>query len=276
MNQETDADVRGVDSYSFSNGILHGTNTGADPQVEFNPYLVKSIDSQKYRYLTIRMLLDKPWTVEAIRAIWSTQKVGVGDTESIIIYRGWHTYTLDLATAKSGHHPFPWQDHSEWKTFRVDPNSRISASSLTFHIDHVYLTARDEASDVYTTTWVLNDDNPSAVNVSLYYDTDNQGFDGRGICQVISQTKRVAQDILPPLINPTNIMTGTPNLTHTLFLPVVLRNYTPPLPICNTDGAYYRWDTSQLPQGEYYLYAGVEDENHVTYWYSEAPLVVGH
>ncbi len=276
MSQATDAEVRGVDSYNFSNGILNGTNSGTDPQVEFNPYKVKPIDSQKYRYLTIRMLLDKPWTVEAIRAIWSTQKVGVGDTESILIYRGWHTYTLDLATAKTGHNPYPWQNYSEWKTFRVDPNSRISAPSLTFHIDHVYLTARDEANDVYTTTWVLDDDSPAAVTVSLYYDTDNQGFNGKGICQIASQSGRVAPDISPSIISPATVMTGTPNLTHTLFLPAVFKDYTPPLPDCHTSGSYYRWDTSQLTEGEYYLYAKVEDENNVTYWYSEAPLVVKH
>ncbi len=265
--------VNGVVSHSFNNGILSATNTGTDPQLELDVPI--PINTQKYRYFTMRMLLDKPWTVESIRAYWSKQKVGVGDTESILIYRGWHTYTLDLATAKPGHNPTPWQSHPEWYTFRVDPNSRISASSLTFHIDHIFLTAKDQADSIYTTTWKLQDANSDKVNMWFYYDTDNQGSDGTGICQIINSAGTVH---LPEQTSePKTILRNTDDMTHTVFLPVVMKDYTPPLPACDIiDNNAYRWNTSKVPDGEYYLYAKVQDENNETYWYSEAPLIIQH
>lgn len=138
--------ITNASSTSYSNGIPSITTSGT-PHLIFDVPDDMAIDSSKYRYFTMYMLVDKPWTVEAARVYWGDDGAEF-NTETLTSYRGWHTYTLDLGTAKGGTRPKPWLSQSEWPGFQVNLNSTISIAPVTFHIDHILLTAVNQANTI--------------------------------------------------------------------------------------------------------------------------------
>ena len=81
MSSSSDIQLTGLDNLtnvSFSGGVLHATNTNADPIVTllYNTNNSVPIDTSRFRYLTLRLQVDGAYDLVAgsvARVIWSSQ-----------------------------------------------------------------------------------------------------------------------------------------------------------------------------------------------------------
>jgi hypothetical protein len=143
---------------------------------------------------------------------------------------------------------------------------------VTFYIDDVKLTG-DETADTYADIqWQMTDPDTSVTTATLYYGTNQSGLNGTLFATfTLTDGQRLAQ-VISPVVNTNVSIRGTGELTQTVFLPMVARNYHP---LCS--GTCYTWDTSAAPAGTYWLYACLDDgNNHQVCRYSETPLSINH
>lgn len=255
MNGSPDIASTGHIAWSqYSGGVYDATSdSSGDPGLTLN--VSSAIDSNRYRYLTFRMLLDGAQDIGGgwvARALWwaGGGPEGAAATLDIVVYEGWQTYTLDLTQALLAYGP-SW-DSDNWTTFRLDPHE--VAASRTFHLDYVLLTANDQADAYFNIAWSVSDrDIDDSFTTNLYYDSDTDWDNGK--------TFIVQLPVSP----------SPPAGPYLVYLPLAFKDYG-----ASTSSLGYSWDTSVVSAGTYYLWVEITDGYNTTRWVSESPVVISH
>lgn len=231
-------------TFDFTGGVFNAlSNASGDPN--YNLHVTAPIDTQRYKYVTFRMLYDGVDGVQDIGVGWIHRVVwwyagpspAVTSTADMLIYEGWQTYTMDLSQAlispTSG---------SRWTgapaVFRMDPGE--VPAPVTFHVDFVTLTGEERVRAGSPFPIYYQATPGVGVTVSLYYDTDTNPINGRTAIRV--STSPCPQPPAPEL----NLLTGT----------------------C------VMWDTTGVAGGTYFVFADVSDGVTTTTWYSEVHVQV--
>lgn len=242
-----------IDSYQFSSGQFHATNTGGDPVLRFNTPV--PLDTGKYKYFTFRMYLEGDFDLGGGwvgRVFWYHDPFQPSTTDDIVIRPGWNTYTLDLTQAILEPGSNPWSADS-WSWFRFDPNENIRGVPWTFHIDYALLTGDPTGkTNSFVPIWYELSET-SGVTVTLYYDTDTSSG---GETQISEYTPS------PP---------STSSGPYFVYLPLIIAS---PLDLPQPSGTEVLWDTTGVPAGSYYILAEVTDGCNTTRWYSDVPFVL--
>jgi hypothetical protein len=251
---------RNITDYHFADGLLFLDNTNWDPSVEMA--VGTPIDTGKYRFLTIRSYLDRPRNVDdgtVARVFWFNNYDWVATTENIILFQGWHIYSLDLSQALLVPGGPLWTD-SLWTNFRLDPNENVTGE--TWHnsiIDYIKLTGPPEADGFFIITWEVENPEDEVVLVDLYYDNDDHGLDGVQI-----DPAGAAATATSPA--PTPRAAALPEDQDLIYLPLVTRN------ACW--GTCLVWITTGIPSGEYFIYGCLDDGVNQACRYSDVPVLV--
>ena len=281
-NPEDIAEMTQIASFDFAGGIFHATTTGehnpwGDPTLLLPVSASTPIDTSRYKYLTWRMWhegeqdIGNGWVA---RYLWAKTALGTdhSTSEDLVIWEGWNSYKMDLSKAllEPGSPNLGWT--GTVRKFRFDPTE--VPAPVAFHLDYIHLRADDRADRSFRVAWELLD--PDSTNtISLYYDTDREGFDGTLIATLEGQisnatppgeSERVAQSGLRTPLGSMQQPAGE----FRIHLPFVARAFYP------CPGACYNWYTADLPPGTYYIYAVAEDGYNVTRWYSETPIIIEH
>jgi hypothetical protein len=174
---------------------------------------------------------------------------------------GWYNLSVDL------HHPFNstaeehsaycngvplnWKENSNVQQLRFDPNESIFNYPLFQQLDWIKLSKVDRVvkGNRFPLVFDLNKI-IKQVNIDFYYTTDtNYPFQHNA-------TTSVREEPIPP----------TQLGEFLLFLPL-LRNGEP-------SDAYFFWQTEDVPLGEYYICAKIDDGFNIGVGCSEAPVKV--
>jgi hypothetical protein len=196
--------------------VFYGESTPlspyGDPRIYFLfPWFGKrgtwaSIDTNKYHNLVFKMGLLRTYSYaegSIARVIWKLKDETVENVSKDIVIRHFadrwlvEKIVLDLKT-------IPLEEgagspsHSGWTglvdAFRIDPHE--FSSSTPFIFDDIRLTADWTADTSFDIIWTI-EDSDSSLLLSLYYDTDNSGFDGTPIAlnlQVVPGTNSYVWD----------------------------------------------------------------------------------
>lgn len=259
-------------SYSVNDGTLAVTVPGSASDVQVYLNVPTAIDSDRYYYLTYRLWFDYDYdwvdVGQVARVFWG-RRSNV-ETMSTLIYDfpGWQTYTIDLRSTDLVFGP-EW-NAADWTVFRMDPIANNTGQSVTFYIDDAKLTGDEEADYFADIVWQVSDPDTSVTTMRLYYDTSQSGLDGTHIATLTLTDGQQTNLAMPIAITPPSLE-ATSELSHTIFIPTVSRNWCEP---CT--GACYTWSTYDIPAGTYYLYACLDDGYNELCRYSERPLHVSH
>ncbi len=160
--------------------------TESDDQLWMNVSSARPIDPAHFRYLVYHMAADPtnfPDISTKVRDGWVTRPVwwkqnvltDGGDPGAHVLYEGWHTYTEDLSelTPERG---VPWLSEPSVENLRLDPLETHIPTN--FYVDYVRLYAQNHTSNGQFTIAFNVAGSAASYDVSLYYDTDNSGFDG--------------------------------------------------------------------------------------------------
>lgn len=183
MNDAADLQFLGnIKDVTFANGIMSGTNVGADGYIHLR--VPKPIDTSKYHRLTFRYKYDGPFDFALgtmTRIIWTPDILDIrkySTADDIVTYPEWREYTVDLKK-------MPLDSGIGWNgmvtEFRFDPLE--VPDSWRFHLDFMRLAADDTANTNLTVSWYEARKTPRQTKVSLYYDTDRTGLDGKLIAK---------------------------------------------------------------------------------------------
>lgn len=172
----------------FNNGIFSAVNSNADGYFFLN--LPKPINATAYHMLTIRMRYDGYFDFglgTMSRFIWNNYGEFSMPTyqtlDDIVIYPEWTTYTFCLKNAPVEVGNLGWQGYVN--VFRFDPFE--IPYKWRFYIDYIKLAKYDRAGKTFTISWIDRKQDKRPTKVSLYYDTDRSGFNGKLIAANISQ-----------------------------------------------------------------------------------------
>lgn len=136
----------GFTGEGVSNGQFVGTTNSADPYLLMDIPDDKPIDASKYRYLRVKMTLDKiPAQESGLLIFWGTQAASFSfNSEFMPVSSGSKEYLIDLGTSAN------WK--GSIKALRIDPvNGPNAGSSVKVTIDHVSLSSKSTApSDTVT------------------------------------------------------------------------------------------------------------------------------
>jgi hypothetical protein len=260
-------------TYSFENGLLNMTTTESyrDAFLELNsPTTIPS--AVDYRYLTFRMLTDGPWqnVPEGMIARWVWKVPGSDGKDCWLVSHdipfdvAWYNLSVDL------HHPFNstaeehsaycngvplnWKENTNVQQFRFDPNESIFNYPLFQQLDWLMLTKVDRVIKGNKFPLIFNlNKNLDQIDMDFYYTTD-RNFPFQNNANISS--------IQAPFIQ-TKI-----NNFFQLYLPFIIneKHITP-----DTD---FIWDTYDVPLGEYYICAKIDDGFNIGVGCSEAPVKV--
>jgi len=215
----------------FSAGIMSATPKNGDGYIHLK--VRKPIDAQKYHRLTFRFRYDGPFDYGAgtmSRFIWSKDHDNADlyqTINDIVTYPSWQTYTIDLTAAGLDVGSIGWKGLV--RDFRFDPLEW--RARRRFYLDYVSLRADDAADKSFVIKWREQRAGLRPTLVDLYYDQDNQGFDG----QLIASNLAVNQGINK-----------------------------------------FKWSTSKVKPGLYYIYAIAKDGISSTGWYGSGPVGISH
>jgi hypothetical protein len=246
----------GITGYNFNGGAFNATsNSSGDPFYYLN--VTSPINASKYKYLTYRYYLEGQQDIGlgwVHRTFWWFSGLGIDHvtTKDMIIYEGWHTYSIDLSHAPLEPPPHsPGPGWTGWPTaLRMDPHEM--PSSMTFHVDWATLTG-DETVKTGSPFQIIYQTTPATgVNVTFYYDTDTNPANGRTAMGQYAG--------------------GQQQGSNKVFVPIVLRGGPPP-EIDPLSGNTWTWNSAVAP-GTYYVSADANDGVMTTTWYSEVPVVV--
>jgi hypothetical protein len=172
---------------------LKGRNANNDPAVFwlFNN-TASPIDANRFKNLTFRMFVQGPRNVGAgsvARVFWqrTTGAAAPQSSDDIIVNDGLNTYQFDLPTilkepTDPNNNGTPWS--GTVKYFRIDPHE--FTTQRDFYFDDVKIAADDEANGRFAIAWSATDPDDDA-QISLFYDTNNTGFDGTLIASGLSE-----------------------------------------------------------------------------------------
>ncbi|GAB4196217.1 MAG: hypothetical protein OHK0022_13520 [Roseiflexaceae bacterium] len=255
-NPEDVASPANLTNVSFSNGIMRAQNVNGNEDGHVGLRVTTPIDTTRFRYATYRMQVDtlpSPLNAPVARYLWWNTNASVaGTTEDIVVYKGFRTVSFDLATIeRDATGPgIPWNS-SVQRVFRLDPHEYTQ--SIAFQLDYVMLTGNERADTVFNIRYNPIDADGTTPQVSLFYDTDAQGFNGTAISCTTAPT---------PV-----------NGANPVYIPTITKGSPPPvLP----SGQTCRWNTASLPNGTYYVYAVASDGLDSTAIYAEVPVEISH
>ncbi|MGD2092544.1 MAG: hypothetical protein PVH61_40635 [Candidatus Aminicenantes bacterium] len=149
------------------------------------------IDSNKYRILVLKMGLPGNWDLvggSVARIYWHVQGEFNGSIEKmnqsadvIVRHKSGSAITIDTIiadmktlTLENSQSTTGWNGNIDG--FRVDPHE--FKTNKSFYIREVKLAAFERADDSYTIKWNYTDTYATAASLSLYYDTNNSGYNG--------------------------------------------------------------------------------------------------
>ena len=259
---ETPAADRGFHDYSFENGLFRATSdfdpagpaVTVDTRIQLTVPLNTLVNTNVYRYFCVKTqfdsnilprnenaqeLNDAGWVARfaylrnGVQTQFGiTKGIQVIDRTSVYpdLDNGFVTYCLDLwddAVRDSGPQ---WKDSEFVDVVRFDP---VEAQKETnFAIDHIGLYAENSTflNGEYELRWTASDPENDKVDVALYYDSDNSGFNG-------------------------TLITSFTNI--------------------DADDGRYVWDASGVAEGQYYIYAVIDDgTNSPNRFYADVPIHV--
>ncbi len=196
--------VSNADS-SVANGLLYARNRGPiinDPHVVLSQY--GPIDGSRFHRLTVRMghegsfsLEDRPDAGMNSRFVWTVPRdPGMAQvSDDLVVYPGWHTNTIDLATSPSNAVQEPGTPgQAGWAgqqitQFRIDPNE--DRGDRQWYIDHVRL-AEDDTGYGGTFDIRFRDlDWQPGTTATLRADTNRTGCDGTVVASGVKVTSGV-------------------------------------------------------------------------------------
>ena len=271
------ADLAGVDngSYAIQNGILAVTVPAGVPNGDVRVWMnvPTAIARHKYHYLTYRLWFDYPYTLDDVgqvtRVFWGRIPNTEATSHYIYDYPGWQTYNLDLRTLRL-HHGLPWLN-DDWTIFRIDPIGNLTGQTVTFYLDYLMLTA-DETADAFAEIkWDLTEPDSSAVTMDIYYDSDDEGFNGTHIAQLGIQGGQTSIVDSPSTPGTPGEREATLAADFDVFIPITFGDFHA---LCK--GPCFTWDTRNVTPGSYYVYACVDDGYNELCRYSERPVLIDH
>jgi Bacterial Ig domain len=190
------------------------------------------INADLFRNLTFKLFVDPPFDLvlgSVARANWSQDAVLYGTTQDIVIFDGWHEYTVDLATSllETQEAPLPWRGVID--NFRVDSHEFMAQRN--YYFDYIQLRADDRANQEFPIVFSATDPDgdTDSLSVTLQYSTNSNGS------------------------NPVSIAT---------------------FPYGGNEKGIYRWNTSSLPEGTYYVSALLSDGLNTTRRKATGRLVI--
>ena len=273
MNDAMDVEHVENGSHTVDNGILAVTVPASQSDVQVHLNVPTAIDSDRYYYLTYRLWYDYDYTWvdvgQCTRVFWGREPDIETQSSLIYVLPGWHTYSLDLRSTGLDFGPV-WAT-ADWTKFRMDPIANNTGETVTFYVDDVKLAGDEQADQFADIGWQVTDPDTSAMTMDLYYDTDGSGLDGTLITSLTLTDGEQSGVMMSPTVDIRTSLGVTDELTSTLFIPLVARNWHPP---CT--GACYTWNTSAVAPGVYYLYACLDDGHNELCRYSERPLHINH
>lgn len=262
---------------SGSSNLYHGVSVdthqtcvpSGDPQLQMRMHQ-GTIDSSVYHWLTFRMWVegvpDLASGSVARVSWWNDNFSQCGETNDFILRNGWNTYSLDLTgdvVEPSTVCPRTWLS-GDWRHFRVDPHEVPSPTG--FWIDYVILAADVKANANVELVWNEYVPSGSSATMALYYDSDRNPVSGRTLITTGGLERAM----------PKTLSGDAPGCTLSFcwFLPLVRGGITPSM--CTNGVCRYTWNTSQLPEGSYYVYVESFDGYSTIGRYSDTPVVVDH
>jgi len=260
-NSQDIATMNQLSGVTYNEGIFSATTTGGDPIITMN--VTSPIDTSKYRYATFRMKIDGTGNAGSgwvQRFLWWYNGQGVDSvtTQDLVLYEGWHTYSIDLKTAESEN-----CSSNCWSGFptgfRFDPVE--TPGGTKFHLDFLTLTTIDTVNrgDILKVYYTLP--NAPGAAVTMYLDTDTNSNNGR---------------IAAPAMTPNTSPGGNPAFDFEIFLPTLFRPGISTASEFNffADALSFLIDTTDIPINTYYISADVYDGVMTTTWYSETPVII--
>jgi hypothetical protein len=171
--------------------------TESDVQVHLNISKAKPIDTGRFRYLTYRIAVDEsqyPTLTDKVSRGWVMRPVWWNNTftdnhhraKAHVLYEGWHEYGTDMADSSIMEYGSAWTSENTINGFRVDPLETDVAT--WFYLDYVRMYAENRASNgSYEIDYAVENEAGGNVSTSIYYDTDNSGYDGNLITTISNQ-----------------------------------------------------------------------------------------
>ncbi|MDD5367617.1 MAG: hypothetical protein PHQ40_00910 [Anaerolineaceae bacterium] len=242
---------------NFNNGIYTATSgSSGDPRIDL--MVPKPIDTAKYKYATFRMYLEgirdvgRGWVERFLWWAGTPDLSNFGTTSDMIVYEGWHTYSIDLTQAPMASGP-GWSGLKD--AFRLDPHE--VPAPLTLHLDYVTLTGDETINrgDIYPITYKVNVSGP--VSITFFTDNDKNPTNGR---TEIGRTtaSQAAQAVMIS--------------SKGVYLPLIMNRFPNELNLVT--GTLWNWNTSGTVPGMYFISADISDGSTTTTWYSNLSVTV--
>jgi len=191
--------------------VLKGTNKSGNNDPILYPLwffggrgATTRIDSNKYRILVLKIGLPGNWDLvrgSVARVFWHVQGEFFPNSvekmhqsaDIIVRHKSGSAITMDTIIADMKTLPLEAsQSYTGWNGsidgFRVDPHE--FSASKSFYIQEIKLAAFERADDSYTVKWNYTDAYSTSASLSLYYDTNNSGYNGTLIKSGINPTSK--------------------------------------------------------------------------------------
>lgn len=173
----------------FSNGIMSAFPTTGDGYLHLR--VPEPIDTDKYHRLVFRFRYDGPFHYgdgTMSRIIWSPDHNNIDlfqVSNDLVTYPTWETYVIDLKTVRMDRGNIGW--NGQVNSFRFDPLEW--KARRRFYLDYVLLRADDTANKRFVIKWRDAKKVRRRTRVSLYYDNNRSGFNGKRIAKNLVQRK---------------------------------------------------------------------------------------
>jgi hypothetical protein len=243
---------------SFSGGVYSATNANGNFDPGIMLHVATPINTSRFKYMTYRMKLDGQFNTDTGGSVsrilwWTTIPQEASITNDIVVYEGYQVVSFDLNKIKLEAGSPTWASGAP-KVFRLDPHE--FTTQRTFHVDYVMLTGDSTANSSFDIRYQTRDGDGVAPSPQFFFDNNASGFNGTAIsCANSASAAAVGGGF-------------------NVFLPLI--TYYAPLPPVSPTGSTCTWNTSNVPNGTYYIYGLVSDGTDTARIYSQTPVVVSH
>lgn len=210
-NMSSTADVPLVENLSKAEILPHnivasevgdffsGVNiNGDDDPINWSRFFTLNpagIDTRVYHNLTYRLLVEGDVDLvlgSVARVYWSSnQLASYGQSQDIVVYGGWNSYTVDLKNILLEDGSDTWSGTVD--SFRVDSHEFTAARP--YHFDYIHLRADDRANKSFLISFTLSDvdDGAAALVVSVGYTATSSCNDQTVLAQYTAGADALAQ-----------------------------------------------------------------------------------